>query len=185
METPACGGNRDRRCVRGPRSYDLSRFDGQVESAEPRVAFRPMHQAVRLRVATCPQSPAVRGGSVGRKLPILMPPLAPGSDDPVFGLEWRNKSRSVPSLASSGDDPVFEMEWRNKSHSVPSPASGGNGPVLGHCGRTQSIPSTQPGLFGTTQPGFYGRKRWKAKQLCHSYRPTVTGQEIFGPFCPS
>ena len=45
--------------ARGPRSYDLSRFDGQVESAEAQVAFRLMHRAVRLRVATCPQIPAV------------------------------------------------------------------------------------------------------------------------------
>ena len=34
--------DRDRRCVRGPLSYDRHRPDGQVESAEAREAFRPM-----------------------------------------------------------------------------------------------------------------------------------------------
>ena len=58
--------------VRRPRSYDLSRFDGQVESTEPRVAFRPMHEAIRLRGATCPRIPAVRGGSAERRLPIVI-----------------------------------------------------------------------------------------------------------------
>ena len=30
METPARGGCRDRRCVRSPSSYDLSRFTGKL-----------------------------------------------------------------------------------------------------------------------------------------------------------
>ena len=58
--------------ARGPRSYDLSRFDGQVESAEAFMAFRLTRGAVRLRVATCPRIPAVRGGSLEKGLPVVI-----------------------------------------------------------------------------------------------------------------
>ena len=36
------------------------------------MAFRPMHEAVRLRVATCPRIPAVRGGSLEKGLPVVI-----------------------------------------------------------------------------------------------------------------
>ena len=66
METSACGGCRDRRCEK-PVQLRSTSFHGQVESAELRGAFRLMHGAVKLRVATCPLIPAVRGGSAWRK----------------------------------------------------------------------------------------------------------------------
>ena len=71
METPAFGGYRDRRCER-PVQLRSTSFHGQVESAESRGAFRLMRGAVELRIATCPQIPAVRGGSAERRLPIVI-----------------------------------------------------------------------------------------------------------------
>ena len=58
--------------ARGPPSYDRGRFRGQVESAEALKAFRLMRGAVRLRVATCPRIPAVRGGSLEKGLPVVI-----------------------------------------------------------------------------------------------------------------
>ena len=47
-------------------------FDGQVESAEALKAFRLMRGAGKLRVATCPRIPAVRGGSLEKGLPVVI-----------------------------------------------------------------------------------------------------------------
>ena len=71
METPACGGCLGRRCER-PVQLRSTSFHGQVESAEPRGAFRLKRRAVKLRIATCPQIPAVRGGSAESRLPIVI-----------------------------------------------------------------------------------------------------------------
>ena len=71
METPAFGGCRDRRFER-PVQLRSTSFHGQAESAEPRAAFRLMHGAVKLRFATCPRVPAIRGGSAERRLPIVI-----------------------------------------------------------------------------------------------------------------
>ena len=70
METPACGGCLGRRCET-PVQLRSASFHGQAESAELRGAFRLMHGAVKLRFATYPQIPAVRGDSSWRKTPIL------------------------------------------------------------------------------------------------------------------
>ncbi len=64
------GSSRRPALYESPPSYDLRRFGGHVESAEPRGAFRLLHEGIRPRQATRPSIPAVRGGSVERALPF-------------------------------------------------------------------------------------------------------------------
>ena len=67
--------------VRGPPSYDLRRFHGQVESAEAQVAFRLVCETVR---------------------PLSQPTCA----IPLFGSRCDGETRSRPgtnSLAAGGD----------------------------------------------------------------------------------
>ena len=119
METPICGGCRDRRCKRRPHSYDLTRFDGQLESAEARSGV---------------PADASSGQTASRNLSAEVPlfEVAQLGDGPSLSC--------ATSLAPGSDDPVFVMEMRRNSVSFPSLATGGDGPDFGCAERIQSIP---------------------------------------------